>query len=87
MAGQEFLAPFVGRSAERDAVRSIIGQAAQGKTRAVLIEGAAGIGKTRLLMEALAFAEGMGFRVFYGACDDVEQDWPVGCRLSVPRRR
>ena len=58
-------------------MRSVIGQAAQGRTRAVLIEGEAGIGKTRLMTEALAVAEGLGFRVLYGACDDVEQDRPL----------
>lgn len=77
VAGQEPLPPLVGRRAELDAVRSVIGQAAQGRTRAVLIAGAAGIGKTRLMAEALAVAEGLGFRVLYGACDDVEQDRPL----------
>src|SRR5690349_10898543 len=77
VAGQEFLTPFVGREAELDAVRSVIGQAAQGRTGAVLIEGEAGIGKSRLLTEALAVAERMGFRVFCGWCDDVEQDRPL----------
>ena len=66
-----------GRSAELDAVRTVVGQAARGRSRAVLIEGEAGIGKTRLLTEVLAFAEEAGFRVLCGACDEVEQDRPL----------
>ena len=75
--GHESLVALVGRSAERDAVCSVIEEAARGRTRAVVIEGEAGIGKTRLLTEALSFAEGMGFRIICGACDEVERDQPL----------
>ena len=75
--GHESPSALFGRSAELDAVRTVVGQAARGRSRAVLIEGEAGIGKTRLLTEVLAFAEGAGFRVLCGACDEVEQDRPL----------
>jgi ATP/maltotriose-dependent transcriptional regulator MalT len=45
--------------------------------RAVVIEGEAGIGKSRLTIEACRLAEGLGFRVVWGACDEIERDRPL----------
>ena len=80
--------PLVGRRAELDALRSVVDDAAKGQARAGLLEGEAGIGKTRLLAEALGLARERGFQVFSGACDELEQDRPLralGEALEVER--
>ncbi|MGH9165552.1 MAG: ATP-binding protein [Acidimicrobiales bacterium] len=63
--------------------------ARRGVGGSVLIEGEAGIGKTRLLEEVLAEASGDGFVVLAGAADEVECDRPFGAfveALSLDRR-
>ena len=69
--------PFVGRSAERDALRVLIASAATGRARIALVEGEAGIGKSRLLAESLQRAREQGFRVLVGVCDELERDRPL----------
>ena len=51
--------------------------AATGRTRTALVEGEAGIGKSRLLFESLQRAREQGFRVLVGACDELERDRPL----------
>ena len=68
---------FVGRSAELDALRGVVDGAASGRARIAVVEGEAGIGKSRLLAEALGLARGQGFRVLVGACDELERDRPL----------
>ncbi|HVE86895.1 MAG TPA: serine/threonine-protein kinase, partial [Myxococcales bacterium] len=52
-------APFVGRFAELVAVRSAVGAVAGGKAGALAIVGEAGIGKSRLISEALSGTQGL----------------------------
>ena len=68
---------FVGRSAELDALRGVVDGAASGPARIAVVEGEAGIGKSRLLAESLGLARGQGFRVLVGACDELERDRPL----------
>ncbi len=68
---------FVGRAVEMDVLRAVVEDAATGRGRIALLEGEAGIGKSRLIAETLAFARRRGFRVLWGACDEVEQDRPL----------
>jgi DNA-binding CsgD family transcriptional regulator len=77
LVGVESRVRLVGRGFELDVLRAVVDEAAMGRVRMVLIEGEAGIGKTRLIAEALGFARGRGFRVFSGACDELEQDSPL----------
>ena len=60
----------------------------------MLIEGEAGIGKTRLLAEALADARGRGMQVAEGRAEELEQTRPFGlvarafeCARSSPDPR
>jgi DNA-binding CsgD family transcriptional regulator/tetratricopeptide (TPR) repeat protein len=64
--------PFVGREGELNALNSLLDQAAVGEGAFVLISGEAGVGKTRLAMEAAAAAGRRNFRVFTGACRESE---------------
>ena len=64
---------------------------AAGEVRYLLVSGEAGIGKTRLVGDLAAFAEGSGFAVLVGRChegDDAPALWPwVTIVRSLPVRR
>src|SRR5215470_18052847 len=62
--------PFVGRVAEREALAAHVAAAQHGNGRVVLVSGEPGIGKTRLVEEAVAgLAPG---RVLWGQCQEIE---------------
>ncbi|ETW99112.1 AAA family ATPase [Candidatus Entotheonella palauensis] len=61
---------FIGRHSDRDAIQQQIYHCLSGQPRIVLIEGLAGIGKTRFLEEVRAMAEGQGMAVYTGSCDE-----------------
>ncbi len=62
--------PFIGRAEELDRIDAEIQRALDGETRALLLIGEPGIGKTRLAVEAAARAEERGFVVHAGRCDE-----------------
>jgi DNA-binding NarL/FixJ family response regulator/tetratricopeptide (TPR) repeat protein len=64
-------AKFISRAAELSQLREVIAGAAGGRPRTVIIGGDAGVGKTRLLREALAGADA---RVLSGGCVDLAED-------------
>jgi hypothetical protein len=68
---------LVGRAVELEVLRAVIEDAATGRARFVLLEGEAGIGKSRLIADALALAQGRGFRILSGGCDEIERDRPL----------
>jgi DNA-binding CsgD family transcriptional regulator/tetratricopeptide (TPR) repeat protein len=68
---------LVGRAVELGVLRAVVEDAAAGRTRLVVVEGEAGIGKSRLIDEMLMFARGEGFQVLRGAGDEVERDRPL----------
>jgi len=81
IAAGEFLVPqrssahratFVGRQAECDQVRTLVDQALIGQGSFVLLNGGAGIGKTRLAMEIAEYASRQGFQVLLGHCYERE---------------
>ena len=74
--------PIVGRLAELELVNEAIAEAAGGSGRIVLIEGEAGIGKTRLVGEALAEARRLGFDVLEGSADELERRRPYGALIE-----
>ncbi len=63
-------APLVGRRRERADLLARLDAAAAGRGGLVLIEGEAGVGKSRLAEETAAGAEWRGFQVLWGACRD-----------------
>ena len=69
--------PLVGRAAELDLLYAVVEDAATGQARIAILEGEAGIGKSRLIAEASALARRRGHRVFSGACDEMERDRPL----------
>jgi DNA-binding SARP family transcriptional activator len=62
--------PFVGRTAERTAVMEALDLALAGRGGLVLIEGAPGMGKSRLLQELAAAGAWRGFQVAWGHASD-----------------
>ena len=62
--------PLVGRRRELRALSVALDAAAAGSAGAVLLSGEAGVGKTRLITEAVAQATAAGFVVFTGRCLD-----------------
>src|SRR5262245_58604935 len=72
-----------GRAAEIAVLGGALDRAAAGQPAVVLIEGEAGIGKTRLLAETLADARGRGMQVAAGRAEELEQARPFGLVASA----
>ena len=62
---------FVGRAEELDRLLALLDRAERGRPAVGLVAGDAGVGKTRLLDELAARAEGRGARVLVGGCMEV----------------
>jgi DNA-binding CsgD family transcriptional regulator len=77
---------LVGRLAELDALNALIERSAR-SGQAVLVEGEAGIGKSRLLHAAAERAEELGFRVYSAAADELETRRPFGVVADALRVR
>ncbi|HEY4097988.1 MAG TPA: AAA family ATPase [Baekduia sp.] len=72
-------APLLERDAELDAVGAAIAAAREGRGRAVVVEGAAGTGKSALLEAARARAATDGLRVLRAAAGEHERGYAFGC--------
>ncbi|MEW1773643.1 AAA family ATPase [Streptomyces sp. NPDC086777] len=72
---------FVGRDGELDALESAVRSAPV----VVLIEGEAGIGKTRLLREFLAAQEERGRQALVGACPELRVPYTLGAVVDAVR--
>ncbi len=70
--------PLVGRLAELERVGEALASAAAGHGRVIVVEGEAGIGKTRLLDAALDRARGLGMQVFRAHAEEFESRRPFG---------
>jgi tetratricopeptide (TPR) repeat protein len=68
--------PFVGREAERAAIRPAIDRALSGHGSIVMIGGGPGAGKTRLAMEMAEYASRVGFRYVVGHCYERDEPYP-----------
>jgi DNA-binding CsgD family transcriptional regulator len=77
--GPKGRAPLVARDDELAALRDLLHAARRSREgRIAVIEGEVGIGKTRLLEEALASAEGRDLQVLRGRADELARERPFG---------
>jgi len=72
------VAPLLEREAELAALRAMIELARTGNGRVVVIEGDAGMGKTRLVTEARALAAAAGLRVLSARGGELEHEFSYG---------
>jgi DNA-binding CsgD family transcriptional regulator len=70
--------PLLERERELAALRTAIGEAVEGQARVVLVEGSAGIGKTRLLAEARRLAADADLRVLVARGGELEREFAFG---------
>ena len=77
------------RESELTDIAAVLGMAAVGRGQLVVIEGAAGLGKTRLIEAALQRAREMGFRALAGRGSELERDFAFGLvrQLFDPHRK
>ena len=77
---------LIERESELAVLDEVVRAAASGQGAAALIEGEAGIGKTRLVGLARARAEEVGLRVLYATADEIETGVPfAGARVLLGR--
>ena len=77
---------LIERESELAVLDDVLRAAASGQGAAALIEGEAGIGKTRLMGLARARAEEVGLRVLYATADEIETGVPfAGARVLLGR--
>jgi DNA-binding CsgD family transcriptional regulator/SLT domain-containing protein len=74
---------FVGRSEELAALRSALAAAGGGAGGLVIVEGDAGVGKTRLIESFAAAAAGQETRVLCGSCLPLVDDLPYAPILEI----
>jgi DNA-binding CsgD family transcriptional regulator/tetratricopeptide (TPR) repeat protein len=72
------MAALVGRDAELGVLRACLDTAVQGDGQVALVEGVAGIGKTRLLEEAIGYARRLGSAVLHAGAEELEAARPFG---------
>lgn len=77
------LGRIVGRQDELAVLIEALRSAAGGAGRAVVIEGEAGSGKTRLLAETRSIAASHGFQVAAGVADELAVDRPFGAVVEA----
>ena len=77
------------RDAELAALADRLEQARAGTGRVIVVEGAAGIGKSSLLAAAVRSAEAQGVTVLRARAGPLEQDaaWGVARQLFAPLQR
>jgi ATP/maltotriose-dependent transcriptional regulator MalT len=74
---------FVGRDRELAELRRRLVRAKAGSREAVLVEGEAGIGKTRLIEEAVGRALELGFTILRAAADETDRSRTYGPLLEA----
>lgn len=79
------LSPLVGRDAVLREIRSALEAVARGTGGRVMLEGPAGIGKSRLMAATLAEADGLGLAVAAGRATEFDRVAPLTTLLAVLR--
>jgi predicted ATPase len=74
------------REHEIERVRLALRSAGRREGRCLVIEGAAGMGKSRLLQETRGLASALGFRVLAARATELEQGFPYGVTLQLFER-
>jgi tetratricopeptide (TPR) repeat protein len=74
---------FVGREAERSALRRMLERALGGEGGVVMIGGVLGVGKTRIAAEFAAEASAQGFATLVGSCYDRENSLPFSPFVEI----
>lgn len=67
----------VGRHSQIAEVRRYISELAEGRGRAIVVEGEPGIGKSELMRIARAEADRLGCQVFWGTCEELSEAFPL----------
>ncbi len=75
--------PFVGRTREREALCDLVAGVAGRRSAAVVVEGEAGIGKTRLLDEVLGRSSSAGLTIMRWAAQELDRSRPFGAIAGV----
>jgi DNA-binding CsgD family transcriptional regulator len=78
--------PLLGRAVELAFLQRHLEEAVSGTSRLLFIEGEAGIGKSRLLAEALDRARTLGFTILRGAGEEIGLSRPFGVLAGAFRR-
>ncbi|MCB8984256.1 MAG: AAA family ATPase [Ardenticatenaceae bacterium] len=76
LAQRQTAVPMIGRAAERQQLADALDRLKDGRSGALLIEGQAGIGKSRLVQELLAMVEPQTALALFGSGDAIEQSTP-----------
>ena len=76
---------FIGRAAEMALVEELLDGVRDGRAGGLLVVGAAGIGKTRLLAQAAQVADGLGVRAGCSACLPLTTSLPFDPVLALAR--
>ena len=76
---------LVGRAGHLATLQLLVEQAKQGGGHVVLISGEAGIGKSRLVAEAKAYAMAQGFLLLQGNCFPTDLTYPYAPLLDLLR--
>ena len=76
---------FISRISERDALDRLIDRTRSGQGQVALVCGEAGIGKSRLVAEAKAYATAHGFLLLEGQCFQTDSAFPYAPLLDLFR--
>ncbi|MDQ4145703.1 MAG: AAA family ATPase, partial [Actinomycetota bacterium] len=77
------LSPFVGRAEELAVLTATLESLERGLGQAILIEGEPGIGKSRLVIEALEHAKTLDLSILQGSGRELERDMPFGAVIEA----